>query len=1054
MANSTPNQELISTDDLNLAVAVAPIATPTIEVPPTVRKSKTSSFDELYAQLNEEQKMAVDTIEGPVMVVAGAGTGKTQVLTLRIANILKQTQLNPRNILALTFTENAAQNMRKRLVKVIGAAAYSVGIYTFHGFANLVITEFPYKFQFAKELQQLDEIQQIEIIEKLLDTLDLEQLRPPRAPHHYLREIISRIGELKKENVTPKELAEITATLKDQLEQDPASFHEKGAHKGKMKATIAEEIKQLGRCNELATIYSKYQEALQEKGLYDYEDMILFVIKQFEVDEELKQYYQERFQYILVDEYQDTNNAQNRLVEQLADFFESPNVFVVGDDKQSIFRFQGASLANMLTFYQKYPDMKVISLRHNYRSHQTILDGSHHVIGNAKERITTYLQGIEDQLIASHPRFVTPTSETDQSGGVAPVCLATFSSPDIERYWIATQIEQLLAKGVPAEEIAIIYKENREAEPFADLLGRLNIPFNLERGSNVLADADIRRLMTILKTIQDPNDSQALFEFMHYDFTGVAGIDLLRVMAHRAKNRQSLLELLDTLNETDIELTDKQRLLDLYSKLGEWRQASANKSLPELVELVLQESGLLQQITSSPTRIERLHRLRRFFDEVKRLATRNTELRLEHFLQHIELLVNNNIQLVPEPLDLGERQGTVRLMTAHKAKGLEFSHVFLPNLTDKHWGNTSRRTLIKLPGSIIAQPQLNPDEKNEDDRRLFYVAMTRAKEHLYLTHATASNGRELLPTQFLAEIDPDIIDVVDTSTSEIEAGAHLLVLFSPIAETNFSEQEAAYLRELIAQQPITPTGLNNYLRCPKGYLYKNLLRIPTAKGAQQGYGTAIHAAMQAFFLKHKATKHVPSLDDLIQAFTDALDKEILSTTEYTDFLRTGKEVLTKYYERHLKSVTPTVAVEYSFAHHHVLLKSDDGDIQITGVLDKLELLDPKTNSVRVIDYKTGRARSRNEIEGKTASADEDYKRQLIFYQMLADLDPQFPYKVTETGLAFVDDGGRFPIELFEITKDEVEDLKTLIKNVYKQMLTLEFPHLPDPNRPPCDFCEM
>lgn len=1027
MNDSTQPQEL-----LNLATAAI---------------KTVSTFTDLYNQLNDEQKLAVDTIEGPVMVIAGAGTGKTQVLTLRIANILQKTQMNPTNILALTFTDNAAQNMRRRLVSIIGPAAYSVGIYTFHGFANLIISEFPYKFQFAKTLQQIDEIQQIEIIEKLLDSLPLEELRPPRAPHHYLPEIISRLGELKKENILPGELKELAETEQERLNNGPASFHEKGAHKGKMKAVVTEELKHLARCAELAAIYQGYQDQLTEKGLYDYEDMILFVVRALEKDEELKAYYQERFQYVLVDEYQDTNNAQNRLIDLLTDFFESPNVFVVGDDKQSIFRFQGASMANMLAFYRRYPAMKVISLKHNYRSHQTILDGSYQVIKSSTERITKHLDGLEDQLTAS--RQAKPELMT-----MPPISLAICQNPDTECYWIVKKIQELLAQGAQPEEIAIIYKQNREAEAFADLMGRLNIAFTLERGSNVLQDTDIRRLLTILRVINDPNDSQGLFELLHYDFTGIQGLDLLKIMAYRAKQRISLLEVLDQLPIDDLHLLDEAAITHLYQKVGEWRILSANLSMPELVEAILRDSGLLEQITSSQTKIERLHRLRRFFDEVKQLALRTPGLNLEQLLGYFELLVNNGIQLVPEPLDQQTQQGAVRLMTAHKSKGLEFAHVFLPNLIDKHWGNATRRTLIKLPGSIIGQPVSSAEEKNEDDRRLFYVALTRAKDCLYLTYAKTKDGKDQLPSQFLSEIQPELLTTVDTAATEIEAGAHLMALFAPIAESSFSDQEAAYLRQLIAEQPITPTGLNNYLRCPKGYLYKNLLRIPTAKTAQQGYGTAIHAAMQAFFLKHKASKQIPSCQELLEAFRLALSKEIMSQTEFEDFYRTGTGVLTSYYEQHLQGVTPTVAVEYSFANHHVTLPTPAGEVQLTGVLDKLELIDAADRAVRVIDYKTGRARSRNEIEGKTASADEDYKRQLIFYQLLAELDPHFPYKVVETGLAFVDDDGRFPIETFTITREETEDLKGLIQEVYSQMLNLEFPHIDDPKRPPCEFCNL
>ncbi len=1064
------------------------IQAPSIEIPDPVStivepvRNDKVAFSDLYNQLNTEQKEAVDTIEGPVMVIAGPGSGKTQILTLRIANILRTTQMNPRNILALTFTDSAAANMRKRLVSVIGPAAYGVGIYTFHGFANSIIAEFPYKFQFARELEQIDEIEQIEIIEKLIDSLELQDLRPPRAPYHYTSEIIGRIGDLKNENISPQDLTKITTGEIDRLQNDPESIHEKGAHKGKMKAAVVDEIKQLEKCRELAMIYAAYQQKLLEKGLYDYADMILFVVKQLEEDAELKAYYQERFQYILVDEYQDTNSAQNRLVELVADFFESPNLFVVGDDKQSIFRFQGASMANMLAFYRKYPEMRVISLQRNYRSNQTILDVSHKVIEQATERITRHIDGISDELIASNPRF-TPSSLTGSDSAldrgsvvlqsdsipdqdttppvrndnvVTPVSLTVFSSQETEQYWIAQKIKQLIEQGSVPEEIAIIYKENREADAFADLLGRLNIAFSLERGSNVLVDTDIRRILTMLRAIADPLDSRAVFEFLHYDFTDIDKLDLLRLTAYRAVNRATLIETLDAISQgaAEIKLDNTEAVTSRYQQLAAWRVASANSSMPEFIEAVIRESGLLNQILESSTKIDRLHRLRRFFDEVKKLATKDPLLTLEKLLDYFDLLISNHIQLVPPPLDTGAGEGTIRLMTAHKAKGLEFEHVFLPNLIDKHWGNASRRSSLKLPANLISHINTNKDEKNEDDRRLFYVALTRAKQCLYLSYAKRKNGKELLPSQFLAEIGEEGITRIDTETSEIQAGAHLLTLFSPIEEVQFNEQEAEYLRQLIREQPITPTGLNNYLHCPKGYLYKNLLRIPTAKSASQGYGTAIHAAMQAFFIQHKATKHVPELDYLLQAFRDALTKEILSPVDFEAFLRKGTAVLTHYFEQHLRSVTPTVAVEYAFDPHHIIISSEAGDIYVTGKLDKLELLDGPTNSVRIIDYKTGRARSRNEIEGKTATADEDYKRQLIFYQMLSELDKQFPYKVKETGLAFVDDDERFTTEIFEVTKEEVKDLEELIKTVYAQMLNLEFPHIEDPNRPACEFCDI
>lgn len=1003
---------------------------------------KADQFGQLYELLNDEQRQAVDAIEGPVMVIAGPGTGKTQILTLRIANILRRTQMNPRNILALTFTDSAANNMRRRLVEIIGPAGYGVTMTTFHGFANQIIGEFAYKFQFAKELRPIDAIEQIEIVEQLLDRLPLDVVRPPRMPHHYLNEIIARISDLKKEGISPEALEEICQLESDRLGNSPESFHTKGAHKGKVKAAVLEEMKHLARCRELALIYRGYQDDCLTKGLYDYDDMILFVINQLENDEELKAYYQERYQYILVDEYQDTNNSQNRLIELLSDYFETPNLFVVGDDKQSIFRFQGASTANLMHFYRRYPMMKIISLRKNYRSVQPILNSGRVIIDGAKERITRLINGVDDQL----------ESVVNDEAEVPAVKAQVYSSSEIERFAIVEQIGQLIDRGVAASEIALIYKQNNEAIDFADLLSRRGITFTLEKGSDVLADADIRRLLTTTACVAEPTNSAALFAYLHYDFTAINGLDLLQLTAFRAKEHISFLDAVN--RHQEVKLGSPEKIARALERMAEWRLASVNHSMPELIEMILNQSGLMEQIKQSQQRVERLHRLSRFFDEIKRLATVRRDIPLTDLLDHFQRMIENNIQLVPVPLELGRQAGAVRLMTAHRSKGLEFSYVFIPNLIDKHWGNDSRTELIKLPGRIIGDVRPDQDEKNEDDRRLLFVAMTRAKKALYLSYAKSHNGREKLPSQFWCELAErgQIKDVL-VENNERHIVDQQLARFAPLDDTLFGEREAEYLRELIREMPLTPTGLNNYLTCPKSYLYKNILRIPAAKEASQAYGTAIHAAMQGFFMRHKATKQIPTLEELLGLFDQALTKEIISQADLRGFTLKGHKVLTSYYERHLRTVTPTVAVEYSFDSHHVTQKTAHGDIWLTGRLDKLELLDPTDNSVRVIDYKTGRAKTRNEIEGKTADADGNYKRQLVFYQLLADADKQFIYKVRETGLAFVDDDQRFNVEKFTISQDEVEDLRRLIDQVFGQMLNLEFPHVENPKRQ-CEFCDI
>lgn len=1013
-------------------------------------------FQASYAQLNDNQRLAVDTIEGPVMVVAGPGTGKTQVLTLRIANILRQTQMNPRNILALTFTDSAAGNMRTRLVSIIGSGAYGVGIHTYHSFARLVMSEFSYKFHFAKELRLIEDIERYQIMENLIQTLPLELLRPLGNPTHYLREANQTISKLKKENIEPERLKTVAKAQILQLQTNPDNISKRGPTKGKLRADINDQIVRLERNLELADIYAGYQAELKRLGLYDYDDMILFVIDALENDPDLKAYYQERFQYILVDEYQDTNNSQNQLITLLTDFFDAPNLFVVGDDKQSIFRFQGASMANLLLLYKKYPSLKIISLKENYRSNQSILDTSQTIIDLALERITHHLDGVSDQLTAVNQEKVTHGP---------PVNLAVFNSKEVETYFVANYAKRLIDQGVDPAEIAIIYKNNNEAEPLADILNRLAVPYVLERGSDILYDKDIRRLLTIMSAVEQPTDSRALFETLHYDFSGLNGVDIFKLLSYRAKTRNSLIECLTDLpcdcpshgqkGDKAINFTDCQKIVNHLKLIGQWRIDSRNMSMPALVEKILNESGLLKQIVESPGRVERLHRLGRFFEEIKKINLRLRELTLAQLLEHFEQMKASKTELVPQAFDYGQNTKAVRLLTAHKAKGLEFSHVFIINLVDGHWGDKTFNQLIKLPTGLI--PGLENDSKeqrNEDDRRLFYVALTRAKHCLYLSYAENHDGKTKLPTKYLAEIEELKINRIDTKRSEEEMTKQLMTTFAPVRETEFSELETEYLRAQIKDNPLTVTALNNYLRCPKGYFYKNLLRIPGTRTPQQSFGDAIHKALQALFEQQKVIGTLPKLDFLLDSFHSFINNEILSPTELSDLSRKGIKVLTKYYEEVLPTTAPFVEIEYNLDSHHITLPSPDGDIWITGRIDKIEVVDPEAKTYRIIDYKTGRARSRNEIEGKSAKADQDYLRQLIFYQLLTDVDRQFPYRVVETGLAFVDRDLKFSTEKFVITKQQTAELKELIQQKYSEMLSLNFPHFENPNRPPCEFCHL
>jgi DNA helicase II / ATP-dependent DNA helicase PcrA len=385
----------------------------------------TKEFKKEYGRLNPEQKNAVDTIDGPVMVVAGPGTGKTQVLTLRIANILLKTDTAPENILALTFTDAASINMRRRLFGIIGAGAYRVRIETFHSFCNNVLASYPEAFPGIIGSSHITEVEAAGIIEDIIKNSSLSLLRPWGDPFLYVGDIVKKIEELKREGLTAEKFEGIVKKAEKDFRNRDNIYHSKGAYKGKMKGEAVGELRKIEKNLELASIYKTYQETLAKKRFYDWSDMIMEVLKVLEGASsptslklrgtgasDLKLMLQEEHQYILVDEHQDTNSAQNKILELLCDFHKNPNIFIVGDEKQAIFRFQGASAENFLYFKKLYPKAKLIELWRNYRSTQKILDSA-------------------NSLLPSKSKL-----QSKEAGG-SYIKVAGFINSNFENYWIA-----------------------------------------------------------------------------------------------------------------------------------------------------------------------------------------------------------------------------------------------------------------------------------------------------------------------------------------------------------------------------------------------------------------------------------------------------------------------------------------------------------------------------------------------------------------------------------------------------------------------------------------
>jgi DNA helicase II / ATP-dependent DNA helicase PcrA len=1005
----------------------------------------TPQFDELYAKLNPKQKEAVDAIEGPVMVVAGPGTGKTQILTLRIANILLKTDTDPDSILALTFTESGAHAMRKRLVEIIGTPAYKVNIHTFHGFCNEVIKKYPEEFPRIISSTNATEIDQIDIIENIIEDNSFEYIKPYGDTYYYVKPLLGSIRELKREGVSPDEFAKILAAQEKEFAALPDLCHEKGAHKGKMKGEYKDIEKKLAKNKELAVVYGKYQETLESSRLYDWEDMILEVVKVFKDNPDFLLMLQEQYQYILADEHQDTNSAQNTILELLANFHESPNLFIVGDEKQAIFRFQGASLGNFLYFQNLYKDVRLIRLEDNYRSTQTILDSAHSVIAHLSEGDPTLRVRLKSNT-KSAPQSPTPH-----------INLLAFSKPDFEYLFLVRDIEKRIASGIAPHEIAVLYRDNRDVDEIVRYLEKTTIPFVVESDQDVLRNPIIRKLILLIRTVANVGDDALLAEALHIDFLGFDPLNIYKLIVYAAhggskKERLSLYDVLS--NDKHLigaKIGDRERCKDFYRHLMSWVSTSKNSHFLEFLDKVINESGLLASIIQSDGSLDGLHILDSFFNEIRSVSENHKDYSIADFIQYLAVL---------EKYGLMVRRGGesivrgVRLMTAHKSKGLEFDHVYITGCFDGHWGNRKSKSMFSLSlGSQAQVKNLGHKGNNDDERRLFYVALTRARTEVTVTYAKENlQGKSQLPSQFLTEIDPQLVKDHDTSGIETELRAHVGAKFSPKLHHGVRLDDKTYLNELFLNQGLSVTALNNYLLCPWRYFYSNLVRIPKPQDKAAMYGTAVHNALSSFFNMYKEEREV-SPEMLAALFEGELARLPLGEKDFAESLEKGRESLAGYYTTYAGLWPRNIFNEFDI--RGVSVDVDNNlSIVLRGKLDKVELIDASGN-VNVVDYKTGKPRSRNDILGTTASSEGNYKRQLVFYKLL--LDGGFPdkYKMVSGEIDFVEpgDNGKYRKERFEVDPGEVLELKKEISRVGKEIINLDFWNRRCDDKD-CEFCAL
>lgn len=955
----------------------------------------------ILSGLNSRQKEAVRHDQGPLLIIAGAGTGKTAVIARRIAHLISTKCARPEQILALTFTDKAAAEMEERVDLLVPYGYTDIWISTFHAFGDRLLRENALELGLDPQFPVLTRPDQLIFLREHLYEFDLDYYRPKSDPARFLQALVILFGRLRDEDVSWEEYLEYARTLEGKSGESPED----------------EELKETARIQmELSCAYRTYQKLLMQEGKVDFANQVYLALYLFRHRPLVLKRYQRQFKYILVDEFQDTNFSQFQLVKLLAE--EHKNIVVVGDDNQSIFKFRGAAISNILNFMDYYPQAKRVVLTDNYRSTQTILDKAYCLIKYNDPDTLEVKCNISKELLArkrggpaiKHLHFDTGSTEADE---------------------VARLIEEKVKKqGFSFGAIAILVRSNNDAQAFLRALNMRSIPWRFSGNQGLYSQEEVRFLISFLRTIACPDDSVSLYHLVSFpDVYNLDMPDLIRCLNWADKKNRSLFSIFCRIDKiTDlagISPKTRAKIDKIVQDINYYLKEARNLSTGRLLYLFLQQRGFIKKLVKEESLVneQRLKNIARFFNIAANFQDLTQEDHLPNFVRHLDMLIAAGDDPATAEADFDLE--AVNVLTLHKAKGLEFAVVFLVNLVQGRFPWPRRREPIEMPLELVKDILPSGDYHIQEERRLFYVGMTRAKQELYFTSALDYGGkRARKASQFIYEalgVSPQKPEVIRREAiQEIER-------YAPRAKTAPLREKPMSCDELLV---LSFRQIDDYITCPLKYKYVHILRVPIMRHHSVVYGNAIHKAILSFY-QAKMQKRSFGLEDLIKSFSFSwMNEGFLSRAHEEQRFAQGKVTLSHFYEREKEKEVPT-HIEQAF---NFILGKD----KIIGRWDRVDLSE---EGAVIVDFKT------SDIVKKQKQADKRVKESLqlsIYALAYSRIEGEVPsgveFHFVDTGL--VGKGRR--------SEEDLEKTRELIKQASRGIRAREFPAKPEYSA--CKYC--